>query len=155
MELAPRWVSIAAHCATIAAALVAALAFIVGLLQFNETQKMTRENIRLQNEVLTHEREAKAIEFYMKYHELKKAVSDKPLPKSSDPAFWDYNLLLVLTESIFRLTEGDEGWGKGVMGMLQSQKDFLEHQEQDCRTWAPRFLALMQQAAPAMRCNAT
>jgi hypothetical protein len=142
----------AAHFATIIASLVATFTFSFGLLQFNETQKLARENLRLQTETLIHERETKAIELFVKYNELQKEIADKPSPRKGDAAFWHHNLLLTLTESVFRLTEDDFGWGQTVGWMLQSQKTFLESVEQGCRTFAPKFLNLMKTAAPAMKC---
>jgi hypothetical protein len=142
----------AAHFATITAALVAIFTFGFGLLQFGETQKLARENLRLQTETITLEREVKAIELFAKYNELQKEVAGRPLSEEDGAAFWHHNLLLTLTESVFRLTEGDLGWGETVAWMLGSQKAFLERVEQGCRTFAPKFLDLMKTAAPAMKC---
>lgn len=141
-----------AHIATVIAAFVAMVTFVVGLWQFNETQRLTRENLRLQAETLYNDRESKAIEFFLKYNELQKEVAGKPLPKRGDAAFWHHNTLLALTESIFRYTEGDPGWLETVRWMLQSQQPYLEGVEQGCKTFATKFLDLMKKAAPAMKC---
>jgi hypothetical protein len=142
----------AAHFATVVAALVAIAMLGLGFSQFIETQKLTRENLRLQTDVLNHERESKAIEFFLKFNELQKEVAGKPLPRKGDVAFWHHNMLLTLTESIFRLTEGDPGWRETVVWMLQTQKPFLDGIEQGCRTFATEFVVLMKSAAPAMKC---
>ena len=142
----------AAHIATIVAALVAILAFGFGLSQFSETQKLTRENLKLQAETLTHERESKAIEFFLKFNELQKEVAGKPLPKKGEAAFWHHNMLLSLTESVYKLTEGDTGWRETVIWMLTSQKLFLASVPQGCKTFAAEFVKLMKDAAPQMRC---
>ena len=141
-----------AHLATIVAARVAAFTCVFGLLQFHETQRLTRENLQLQAETLKHERESKAIEFFAKFNELQKEVGGKPLPKKGDAAFWHHNLLLALTEAVYRLTEDDFGWGQTVIWMLQTQKPYLEGVEQGCKTLAPKFLDLMKGAAPTMKC---
>ena len=141
-----------AHIATVIAALVAILAFGFGLSQFNETQRLTRENLKLQMEALSHERESKAIDLFVKFNELQKEVAGKPLPRKGEAGFWHHNMLLALTESIYKLTEGDTGWHETVVWMLTSQKPFLVAVPQGCKTFAAEFLKLMKDAAPAMRC---
>ena len=143
----------AAHIATVAASIVAIVAFAVGLTQFNETQRLSQDNLRVQAETLNHERESKAVELFLKYNELQKEVASKPLPRKGEAAFWHHNMLLALTESVFKLTEGDTGWGKTVEWMLETQKPFLEGVSQGCTTFATEFVELMHRAAPKMQCT--
>jgi hypothetical protein len=139
--------------ATVVAAGVAILTFAVGLYQFTDTQKLARRNLELQAATLDQERESKAIELFLKFNELEKEMATKPLPKKGDAAFWQYNMMLTLTESVFRLTEGDSGWLDTVTWMLQAQRPFLEDTPQGCRTFAASFLVLMRSAAPKMQCG--
>jgi hypothetical protein len=46
----------ASHIATVVASLVAMVTFAVGLYQFTETQKLSRENLRLQAATLNQDR---------------------------------------------------------------------------------------------------
>ena len=142
-----------AHRANITAAIVATLALLAGSYQFWRTQELTQQNLRLQAETLNNDRESKAIEFFVKFNEIKKELAGKPVPTSdTSPDFWSHNLALSLTESVFRLTEGDPGWKKTVLWMLESQRQFLESVPQGCKTFAQNFRFLMQKTAPSMRC---
>jgi len=143
----------AAHIATIIASLVAILAFGFGLSQFTDTQQLARENLRLQAQALSHERESKAVELFLKFNELKKEVANKPLPKKGGAAFWHHNMLLAITESVFKLTEGDAGWLETVSWMLEGQRPFLESAPQGCKTFADAFVVLMRHAAPRITCS--
>ena len=143
----------AAHIATVIASIVAVVTFSVGLYQFTETQKLSRENLRLQAATLNHERESKAVELFLKFNELQKEVAAKPLPRKGDAAFWHYNMMLALTESVFKLTEGDSGWRETVAWMLETQRPFLESVPQGCRTFVEPFVAIMRTVAPKMQCS--
>ena len=114
-----------ADLATVVAAVAAVAALAFGLYQFNETQALTRENLRLQAETLGHERESKAIEFFIKFNELKKELAGKPIGDENDASFWSHNMALALTESVYKLTEGDPGWKKTVLWMLKTQNEWL------------------------------
>lgn len=138
--------------ATVVASLVAIVAFGVGLGQFSLTQQLARENLRLQAQALDDERESKAVELFLKFNELQQAVANKPLPPKGSAAFWNHNMLLGLTESVFRLTEGDRRWGETVEWMLSVQRPFLEGEPQGCATFADVFVRMMLRAAPDMRC---
>ena len=71
-----------AHSATIAASLVAIASLLAGTYQFWKTQDLTQENLRLQAETLSNDRETKAIEFFVKFNEIKKDVAGKEVPIS-------------------------------------------------------------------------
>lgn len=142
----------AVNIATVAGAVVATIAFLFGVWQFYETQQLARENLRLQAETLAHERDTKAIELFIRFNELQKEVASKPLPRKGDAAFWHYNMMLSLTESVFRLTEGDAGWRETVKFMLDTQRPFLEGVPQGCGTFSQPFLELMKAAVPKLHC---
>lgn len=155
-ELSPKERNVAmeraAHISTIVASLVAILAFGFGLWQFTETQTLTRVNLSLQAETLDHERESKALEFFLKFNELQKEIANKPLPKRGDAYFWHYNMLLTITESVYRLTRADPGWQETVLWMLQVQSQFLESVPQGCRTFNADFVTLLRKAVPRLKC---
>jgi hypothetical protein len=143
----------AARLATTVAALVAIIAFGLGYLQFKETQVATRQTLNLQSDMLRHERETKAIELFIKFNELQRELAGKALPKKSEALFWQYNMLLALTESVFRLTQGDQGWYETVRWMLKTQRSFLESTPQGCRTFNTTFVQVMREEAPRMVCE--
>ena len=143
----------AAHAATVVAALIAIFALTFGLWQFNQTQTLTRENLRLQKETLGYERDSKAVELFLKFNELQKDISSHLLPKKGEASFWHHNMLLALTETVYKLTEGDPGWRETVIFMLQTEKPFLDGVEQNCRTFYGPFVELMKSIAPAMKCS--
>jgi hypothetical protein len=93
------------------------------------------------------------VELFLKFNELQKDVATKPLPRKGEAAFWHYNMMLALTESVFKLTEGDRGWRETVAWMLETQRPFLESVVQGCQTFADDFVALMRAAAPEMQCS--
>ena len=143
-----------AHTATIAASLVAIASLVAGTYQFWRTQELTQENLRLQAETLSNDRETKAIEFFVKFNEIKKDLAGKPVPTSDSASdFWSHNLALSLTESVFRLTEGDPGWKKTILWMLESQRSFLEAVPQGCKTFSQNFRTLMQKTLPKLQCE--
>jgi hypothetical protein len=142
----------AASIATVVAAVVAIVTFAVGVYQFTDTQQLARKNLELQAATLNQERESKAIELFLKFNELEKEVATKPMPKKGDASFWQYNMMLTLTESVFRFTEGDDGWQETVDWMLETQRPFLEGTPQGCRTFAASFLVLMKTIIPKMQC---
>ena len=132
-------------------AAIVSLAF--GLSQFHQTQKLERDNLRLQADSLRLERESKAVDFLLRFIEVQKEVTGKPLPGKRDVAFWQHSMLLALTESVYRLTEGDSGWHDTVSWMVRSQKAFLEGVPQECNTITPKFLELIKSSVPAMTCE--
>ena len=143
----------AAQLATVIASIFAMFAIGLGYLQFRETQVATRQALRLQADTLQHERDSKAIEFFIKFNELQRDLSEKALSQKSETTFWQYNMLLALTESVYRLTEGDPGWYETVRWMVKSQRSFLEGTPQGCVTMTPAFVRLMKDEVPRTVCE--
>lgn len=142
--MADKRIEIAAHLATTVAAIVAIVTLIFGFFQFRETQRMTREALRLQTDTLGRERQTKAVDLFVKFNEIQReAVASQTVSESEKAAsFWRQNLLLSITESIFLLTEGDAGWKATTVWMLELQKDFLTSMK--CSTVASQFVALVR-----------
>ena len=150
-----------AHGATVVGAIFAVVTFWIGLGQFTKTQELARENLRLQAETLDRqiaawglEQEAKTVDLYLKFNELKEELATKPLPASKKEAqYWRHNRLLGITEMVFRLTENDAGWQKTVGLMIESQTPFLTRIEFACDTFAERFKARLLAEVKGFRCE--
>ena len=89
--------------ATIAVAVVGICALLVGVYQFSETQKQQRETLEL-------ERQAKAVELFVKYNDLMREAAAQKSRENTGAVFWRNNLSIAITESIWNLTIGDSGW---------------------------------------------
>ncbi len=139
----------AAHLAT----LVAAVALLVGVVQFTKTQHLARRNLDVQMRTLRQDREIKAIELFLKFNEQQQELASKSPPRKGEAAFWRYNALLAATEAVFNLTRGREGWDETVSWMLEVQRPFLLQTEFSCRTFADDFLLRMKKAAPGLKCK--
>lgn len=142
------WLEIVAQVATTVAAVVATVALILGFIQFRETQLLTREALNLQTNTLKHEREAKAIDLFMKFNEIQQEMASQLTKRSrlqtqKEGLFWRQNLSLSITESVFVLTEGDATWRATVVWMLEGQKDFIT--DLNCQTFSPAFVALARE----------
>jgi hypothetical protein len=147
-------IELAAHFATVAAALVAAVTLIIGGCQFTKTQETARRNIELQMATLKNDREMKARELFLKFNEQKEELAGKAPPRKGEAAYWRANALLATTEAVFILTRGDEGWRKTVSWMLKEQNKFLVQTDFYCGTFAEDFLVLMRNEAPDLKCMA-
>jgi hypothetical protein len=133
-----------ASISTIVASIVAVLAFLTGAFQFSRSQALVRANLKLQSDLLSHERETKAIELFIKFNELMQTIIEKPLDSSSHEIFWQHNAMLAVTESIHKLTNGDKEWDNTVIWMLRKQGQFLTLHPIDGSTYTASFLALIQ-----------
>ena len=140
-----------ASVSTLAASIVALLAFLAGLWQFNRTQRLTRTNLELQSDLLHHEREARAVELFIKFNELKASTAGKPLDQSDEALFWQHNSMVAITESVHKLTHGDKTWDQTVVWMLERQDAFLRLNAIDNATYSPTFLALIEKTLPKAR----
>ena len=138
----------ASSLATVAASVIAALAFSVGIWQFGRTQQATRSNLTLQAELLKHEREAKAIELFVQFSQLKHETADRPL---SAKDFWQHNAMVALTESVHKIAGDDPEWRKTVIWMLKTQEPFLLSSSIDRSTFVPSFLEVMRVSIPEMQ----
>jgi hypothetical protein len=129
-----------ANIATIVTSIVATIALISGYLQFRETQLLTRQTLSLQLSALQHEREAKAIDLFLKFNEIQQVIASPSGKTKEEVLFWQQNIALTTTESVFRLMEGDAGWMATVAFMLQEQRDFLRKNGLQCPTFVPTFI---------------
>ena len=130
----------AANVATIVASLAATFALCLGYLQFHTTQELTRETLQLQLDALEHGRESKAIDLFLKFNEVQQGINNPAVSTSEEVKFWQQNLAITITESIYKLTENDQGWMATVAFMLREQRDFLEKHGLDCSTFLPSFI---------------
>ena len=128
-----------AHTAGIAAGLVAVAAFVLGYSQFRDTQRAERESLSLQ-------REARAVDLFVKYNEL---MRDAPRSRTNNAndAFWRGNLAMALSESIFRLTEDDSGWRETVKWMVS---DHTADLPLNCATYDTAFVTLVRGVADSI-----
>jgi hypothetical protein len=129
-----------ANIATIVASVVATMALIFGYVPFHETQLLTRKAMELQVSALEHEREAKAIDLFLKFNEIQQAIASPSRKTKGEVLFWQQNIALTTTESVFKLTQGDAGWMATVAFMLQEQRDFLKKNGLQCATFLPAFV---------------
>ena len=141
-----------ASVATVVASAVAVIAFLAGLWQFNQTLRLTRGNLRQQSELFRHEREAKAIDLFLRFSELQHRLAGQPLSRTDEATFWQHNALLGISESIYKLTAGDTDWGETVLWMLQAQKPFIGANRINCKTFTPAFIEKMRETVPELQC---
>ena len=138
----------ASSIATVAASAIAALAFSFGIWQFGKTQQAARSNLKLQADLLKHEREAKAIDLFVQFSQLKRETSDRALGTQD---FWQHNAMVALTESIHKIMGEDPEWCKTVIWMLKTQEPFLLSNLIDRHTFVPSFLEVMRDSIPGVR----
>ena len=89
--------------ATVVVAAVATVSFAVTTCQFTATQKLQRETLNL-------ERQARAVDLFVKYNELMRDAAARPTHESSAAGRWRHNLSLAIAESIWNLMNEDRGW---------------------------------------------
>jgi len=138
----------ASSASTVAASVIAALAFSVGLWQFSKTQQAIRSNLKLQADLLRHEREAKAIDLFVQFSQIKRESSDLA---STPKDFWQHNAMVAVTESIHKIMLGDQEWSRTVTWMLKTQEQYLLSNPIDRSTFVPSFLEVMREAVPRVR----
>lgn len=142
----------AANLATIAASFVAVFALGFGYYQFQATQVLTRQTLQLQKDALRHEQEAKAIDLFLKFNEVQQGMSPTR-GKTKDALYWQQNIAMTITESVFKLTQGDAGWMATVEFMLREQVDFLTKDGLECDTFLPDFIELVKKVAEQDVCH--
>ena len=123
------------HIATISLAVFTAAIFLVAALQFNATQRLERETIDL-------EREARAVDLFVKYNELMRDIAARPPAKNPQGVDWRGNLAVAIAESIWRLRSSDSGWVATVAWMLQNEDRYRAVKDLDCSTLDPGFVSL-------------
>lgn len=131
--------------AGIAAAIVGIFALSFGYKQFRATQEATRQTLSLQREGLDLDRDAKAIDLFLKYNDL--MVQPRSSRKSGigDAAFWRENLAVGIADSIFKIRGEDTSWKETVRWMIDDHKDFFNENGLDCATYDPDFVQLVNQ----------
>lgn len=130
---------------SVATAVVAALALSFSVWQFNEGQKLAQEN-------LDSEKEAKAVELFIKFNEMKEEMESKSTADSAGVGFWRENSLLGITESLYNLTQGNDKWESTIDWMLGMQKDFLQERGINCNTYSSEFIELLKSGGP-VKCS--
>lgn len=130
---------------SVATAVVAALALSFSVWQFNEGQKLAQEN-------LDSEREAKAVELFIKFNEMKEEMESKSTASSAGVDFWRENSLLGITESLYNLTQGNDKWESTIDWMLGMQKDFLQKRGVNCNTYSSEFIEFLKSGGP-VKCS--
>lgn len=130
---------------SVATAVVAALALSFSVWQFNEGQKLAQEN-------LDSEREAKAVELFIKFNEMKEEMESKSTAGPAGVDFWRENSLLGITESLYNLTQGNDKWESTIDWMLGMQKDFLQERGVNCNTYSSEFIEFLKSGGP-VKCS--
>lgn len=124
-----------AYIATIIAAIIAAVSVLVAGHQFKATQGLERDNLDL-------EREAKAVDLFVKYNEMMRGTAARTSVKNPETVDWRSNLAIGIAESIFRLRSNDSGWVATVGWILQNEDRERVVNDLDCTTYDPRFVLL-------------
>jgi len=124
---------------------VASLALWFGYWQFRETQTLAQKTLTLQLDALEHDREAKAVDLFLKFNEVQHSIAVRRPKLKGEALFWQQNMALTITESVFKLMEDDEGWKATVKFMLREQTDFLKDPGMQCDTYLPAFVAFAKE----------
>lgn len=104
-------------------------------------------------ESLALEREMKAIELFIKFNQQQQLITAKPLLKKGGMDFWKHNILLVETETVFRVTKGDAAWEDTIAWIFEGQRPFLRQTMFKCNTIAVDFVELVKIAVPNLKCE--
>jgi len=96
---------IAANISTIIACIVAMLAVIIGVRQFNATQRSLRET--------------QAVELFMKFNQLN---IEQGLSSNHVSDHWYNNSKIAITESLYEIAHKTESWKMTVKWMLDEQE---------------------------------
>lgn len=118
------------------ASLVAVVTFLVGLWQFDQTQKLARDN-------LANEREMKAVELFVKFNDLQEKFSASA-HVTPEVEYWRGNSMVAITESISNLTRGKSGWDFTVNWMIDVLAPFLLKNPPKCETYSDDFASLLK-----------
>lgn len=145
------------HMVTMTSSLVVVAAVVFGSFQFYETQKLQRESIAIQKDAFEPERNAKAVELFVKYNELMM----QPTPGVSRIAkreawYWKENLAVSLLESLFNLTSGHQEWEAMVGWALEKHGRFIREQRLSCGAYTDQFVNYVEKtfaAEPSALCR--
>lgn len=133
---------------SLAAAFFALIALIFGMFQFWKTQKLAQNNLNLQREILDHEREAVAMDLFVRFSELKQLTDCIASDPSDKSQFWRHNAALAIIEAIYKITKKDPEWSATVRWMLESHRDFILGISIEGTTFTPEFVVLMKDTVP-------
>lgn len=125
----------AANLATVIAMIITAVAFGYGIYQFKQT-------LNFQKETLEEERNAKAVELFIKYNEMMEEPRSGTGAVDDESQFWRENRAISIAESIFNLRKTDPGWKATVNWMLSNHISHLKRTRLNCPTYDADFVKL-------------
>ena len=140
------------HLVTMASSLVVVAAVVFGSYQFYETQKLQRESIAIQKDSFEPERNAKAVELFVKYNELMMQPTTGVSKAAKREAwYWKENLAVSLLESLFNLTSGRQEWEAMVGWALEKHGRFIREQRLSCGAYTDQFISYVEKTFAAER----
>ena len=138
------------HLVTMASSLVVVAAVVFGSYQFYETQKLQRESIAIQKDSFEPERNAKAVELFVKYNELMMQPTTGVSKAAKREAwYWKENLAVSLLESLFNLTSGRQEWEAMVGWALEKHGRFIREQRLSCGAYTEQFISYVEKTFAA------
>jgi len=138
------------HMVTMASSLVVVVAVVFGSYQFYETQKLQRESIAIQKDSFEPERNAKAVELFVKYNELMMQPTTGVSKAAKREAwYWKENLAVSLLESLFNLTSGSQEWEAMVGWALEKHGRFIREQRLSCGAYTDQFINYVEKTFAA------
>lgn len=138
------------HLVTMASSLVVVVAVVFGSYQFYETQKLQRESIAIQKDSFEPERNAKAVELFVKYNELMMQPTTGVSKAAKREAwYWKENLAVSLLESLFNLTSGRQEWEAMVGWALEKHGRFIREQRLSCGAYTEQFIGYVEKTFAA------
>ena len=133
-----------------ASSLVVVAAVVFGSYQFYETQKLQRESIAIQKDSFEPERNAKAVELFVKYNELMMQPTTGVSKAAKREAwYWKENLAVSLLESLFNLTSGRQEWEAMVGWALEKHGRFIREQRLSCGAYTEQFISYVEKTFAA------
>ena len=138
------------HLVTMASSLVVVAAVVFGSYQFYETQTLQRESIAIQKDSFEPERNAKAVELFVKYNELMMQPTTGVSKAAKREAwYWKENLAVSLLESLFNLTSGRQEWEAMVGWALEKHGRFIREQRLSCGAYTEQFINYVEKTFAA------
>lgn len=138
------------HLVTMASSLVVVAAVVFGSYQFYETQRLQRESIAIQKDSFEPERNAKAVELFVKYNELMMQPTTGVSKAAKREAwYWKENLAVSLLESLFNLTSGRQEWEAMVGWALEKHGRFIREQRLSCGAYTEQFIGYVEKTFAA------
>jgi hypothetical protein len=131
----------ASYVATICAAGVAVLAFVLGGAQFIITQRDERETLAAQRETLHLEREKQAIDLTLKFIEGQATLARK------NAAYMDERRNqeeVAIAEAIFNIAGDDPGWKATVKWMIEDEAESIKSTHLGCESFSHKFITYVK-----------